>query len=611
MGKITEFVNSFDDGLLKEIALQTSKKENFNKGREDAKKISDIKTIEWPNDPSVKTIGDLLLYVFPAEGSIRKEPEALLYNAPNPEFSSYLQEIRSSDAIKNAYDLLNKNYRFGEIYSKLKTKGGGQFWFDYFIYYTYEFYTKNSFFVRDLKKFVDDGSEIDLVSDVNGSKSLSSFVSDSFTDFGSKVEHYVIFELFDQIIYDDTEFNSYKGVYNYLTYLDKNLNVLLYQAFLEAGDSYVGNYTKDLKSPLNFFDLLDDKVKVPEAIGMSPSNTEAIGMSPSNTEAIGMSPSNTEAIGMSPSNTTSSKIKLIVDIPPEGFVISAKTDMPYFLIYVGNKPDKIINSGSTAKDIFDDSQTADDEYIEGNFGGLEDDATEVPQTEDVANAAVSDAIEQPSSENSYTPTVVNGGVKLPTGNRAYSHTSTQGFNIINSQWYGDILSSALAHIDHPTFDIADTKSGNLGCAAWVSMVIYRAFGVNIKDGKPVVAAPKSVGKFGSIGTAVLNSYFTKNTDFWTKINVDDGQPGDVINTVSGAGHGHIGIVINQKHKNGTWKIASNSSKGFGSKNDPRGCGKINYNIKGWKADVSVRKGVGSTYCWRYKGPKLKPGQNGG
>jgi len=95
---------------------------------------------------------------------------------------------------------------------------------------------------------------------------------------------------------------------------------------------------------------------------------------------------------------------------------------------------------------------------------------------------------------------------------------------------------------------------------------------------------------------------------WEKIPWKEGKPGDVINTERGSSAGHVGVVLNEMHKNGTYVVASNSSGGFGSKSDPLGCGKKNYSIKSWES--VTKRNPTKTFCWRYKGPKLKPGETG-
>jgi hypothetical protein len=247
------------------------------------------------------------------------------------------------------------------------------------------------------------------------------------------------------------------------------------------------------------------------------------------------------------------------------------------------------------------------EYIEEEFAGEQEAPENIPEVEigyveDEGSSQVNDT----STSSTPTPTVSGSGVKLPTGPSAYSHNSTQGYNLVDSKWYGDLLSSAIAHLDHPTFDIPGTEKGALGCASWVSMVFYRAFGVHMRDGSVVKKLPKSISDFGSEGTAALGSWFGKNPGMWDKIPWKEGKPGDVINTERGSKAGHVGIVMNTINKDGSYDVASNSSKGFGSKGDPQGCGKLNYSIKKWQS-VTDRNPL-RTFCWRYKGPKLTQGQ---
>jgi hypothetical protein len=255
-----------------------------------------------------------------------------------------------------------------------------------------------------------------------------------------------------------------------------------------------------------------------------------------------------------------------------------------------------------------------DEYKETGFIGEEESPSDIPEVDTATYDAKPD--EGSNQVNNPTTTTTNGTTtgpvsltevpKVPTGRSAYSHNETQGYNLTNSLWYGDLLTSALAHIEHPTFDIPGTEKGSLGCASWVSMVFYRAFGVHMRDGKPVKKIPKSVGDFGSLGTGELGAWFGKNPTMWEKIPWKEGKPGDVINTERGSSAGHVGIVLNEMNKNGTYTVASNSSGGFGNKADPLGCGKKNYSIKTWES--VTQRNPSKTFCWRYKGPKLKPGE---
>jgi hypothetical protein len=340
-----------------------------------------------------------------------------------------------------------------------------------------------------------------------------------------------------------------------------------------------------------------------------------------NTPGPSMSESSS-AIGASgpsasgPSASTPQKYAPFVEGLTDGYQIDAKMDLPDFRIYVSD-PDtwKVLGlEGEEGEFVNIEGAYIDgaepDEYTEENFVGDEEAPPNLPE---VNTAVYNNVVDEGSNEVNNTG---GGGgnsansngviVSLPTGSKAYSHNSTQGYNLVDSKWYGDLLTSARAHIDHPTFDIPGTESGNLGCASWVSMVFYRAFGVHMKDGTPVKAVPKKISDFGSTGTGELGGWFGANPGMWQKIPWKEGQPGDVINTERGSQSGHVGIVIDEKHANGTWYITSNSSKGFGSGKDPLGCGKKNYNIKSWQS-VTDRNPT-RTFCWRYKGPKLSQGQ---
>ena len=573
--KIDIFLNSFNDELLKAIEKKQLSKSIFDKTREEALKITDIRTSTWPNNSAIKTVGDLLGYSFPASGGIFNKPES--YGPSNVDFLTYLEDINSEPSTKELYKLLNSNYYFNPslgTYLHLKEKGGAQVWFDYFMYIFYNLFIKNDDF---LKK-----------------------ASEELQNDGKLVSSYNTFDLFDDILINNYSVNNYKCVASYLT-SNLSSDVMLYDAFIEAGDNYVGTYTKDIKTPVNFYYYLNgDDTVGPVPIAGSPSNTIAGSPSVAEQELIAGSPSNTAVIA----GTPSAKIPLLIPDIPENLTIQAKTDMDSFYVYVGDVAKKVF-------DDFDNLGDLDEEYSEDEFKGIDDTVVEP----DAPNEDVDgnwDRGPESSTYGSYVPTIINGGVKLPTGAKAYSHTTTQGYNLTDSKWYGDMVSSALAHIDHPTFDIADTKKGAYGCASWVSMVFYRAFGVSMKDGKAVKATPQSIGDFGSKGTYDFPVYFGNNPSYWDKIPIDEGMPGDIVNTASILATatkkkitGHVGVVLNEKDGDGTWKIASNSSAGFGSSADPQGCGRKNYSIKTWKSK-NMWKNPSGTWCWRYKGPKLQP-----
>lgn len=129
----------------------------------------------------------------------------------------------------------------------------------------------------------------------------------------------------------------------------------------------------------------------------------------------------------------------------------------------------------------------------------------------------------------------------------------------------------------------------------------------MKTGKALKSdKPSDISSFGSKGTSELAGWFSGNS-LYKQISWKDAQPGDIMNTArnfSTNKAGHIGIVIDEKHKNGSWCIISNSSKGFAG----GGGGAImkNYSVKAWQ-EVTNRNPSG-TFAYRYVGPKLSPGQ---
>lgn len=295
------------------------------------------------------------------------------------------------------------------------------------------------------------------------------------------------------------------------------------------------------------------------------------------------------------------KIKIVI----QDDTIKVKEDVTSLKVYIGISKE-ILEDGilNTDQDDFINSEGVDySEYIESEFVGAEEAPIDIPDVDPVASA-----IQETSTENSYNPgTIVSGKVvSLPT---TYSHTGQQGFNLLNSQWIGDLITSALSHIGHPTYDIAGTESpktgkkGALGCASAVSMIFYRAFGVNMRTGSAVKAKPQSIGDFGSKGTGELAGWFS-NSNLYHRISWQDAQPGDILNTAKARESGHIGIVINTKNKDGSWNVVSNSSEGF--EGGGGGAIKQNYSVKKWQS-VANRNPSG-TFAYRYIGPKLNSGK---
>jgi hypothetical protein len=300
--------------------------------------------------------------------------------------------------------------------------------------------------------------------------------------------------------------------------------------------------------------------------------------------------------------TSSSKEKINIVLQTEK--IKVKEDVNSLKVYIGIAKDAALEqlmeekSLNNEQDDFIDGEGVDySEYVESDFVGDDESPIDLPDVDPQASS-----IQETSTENAYTPPVVVTGkvVSLPT---KYSHTAQQGYNILNSQWIGDLITSAISHIGHPTYDIEGTDQGALGCASAVSMMFYRAYGVNMRTGSAVKSNPKSIGDFGSKGTGELAGWFS-NSSLYRRISWQDAQPGDILNTARGSKAGHIGVVINTKNNDGSWNVVSNSSKGFAGGGG--GAVKQNYSVKKWQSVTD--RNPSQTFAFRYIGPKLSSGQ---
>ena len=150
---------------------------------------------------------------------------------------------------------------------------------------------------------------------------------------------------------------------------------------------------------------------------------------------------------------------------------------------------------------------------------------------------------------------------------------------------GNIVNSAYANLNVSTRKIPGTGGGNLGCAAAVSMIFYRATGYAIAGSGAI-----------TLGTSSLYENLTKESEksspIWKKINNwKEAQPGDIIVTARGSKAGHTGVVVDGGN------IISNSSGGF--KGDKRGQIELNYTINSW--DSVAARNPSKTAAFRYLG----------
>ncbi len=152
---------------------------------------------------------------------------------------------------------------------------------------------------------------------------------------------------------------------------------------------------------------------------------------------------------------------------------------------------------------------------------------------------------------------------------------------------GNIVNSAYANLNVSTRRIPGTDGGNLGCAAAVSIIFYRATGYAIAGSGAITLGTSTMWDY-------LDKQSSKSDGCWTKITnwKTDSQPGDIILTSRGIKPGHVGIVVDGNN------IISNSSGGF--KGDKRGQVELNYTINGW--DSVASRNPSKTASFRYKGP---------
>jgi len=152
---------------------------------------------------------------------------------------------------------------------------------------------------------------------------------------------------------------------------------------------------------------------------------------------------------------------------------------------------------------------------------------------------------------------------------------------------GNIVNSAYANLNVPTRKIPGTDGGNLGCAAAVSIIFYRATGYAIAGSGAI-----------TLGTSSLWNHFSKESEksgsVWKKITnwKTESQPGDIILTSRGTKPGHVGVVVDGGN------IVSNSSGGF--KGDKKGQIELNYNLNSW--DSVAQRNPSKTASFRYVGP---------
>lgn len=152
---------------------------------------------------------------------------------------------------------------------------------------------------------------------------------------------------------------------------------------------------------------------------------------------------------------------------------------------------------------------------------------------------------------------------------------------------GNICNSAYANLNVPTRGIPGTGRGNLGCAAAVSLMFYRATGYSLAGNTKICLGTKTIYDELDARSKESGSPWKKITDWKNNY-----KPGDIIITSRGSRAGHVGIVVNDGN------IISNSSRGFSG--DGRGQIEQNYSIQSWES--IAKRNPSETCIFRYFGP---------
>lgn len=142
-----------------------------------------------------------------------------------------------------------------------------------------------------------------------------------------------------------------------------------------------------------------------------------------------------------------------------------------------------------------------------------------------------------------------------------------------------IAGAAYSMIGSSTADVAETQGGALGCALGVCRIFESGTGQQLVPGKAY-----------ELDTAALYNSLSSDSRF-TKLDITQAKPGDIIITARGSQAGHTGIVVDGGH------IISNSSSGFNGSNP--GTIQRNYTLDGWSSITS--RNPGFTHVFRFLG----------
>ena len=133
MSKIQDFVIAYNAAAQLKLDTYIAKQNQYKTTRATAISTSLIKTVSWPSENSVVTIGDLFKYVYPdTEGG-----KEILPSSGNIEYSEVLKELKdTTTGAGPLYTILHSTYRsiYGIEDMNSKKPFDGQKWFDRFMF---------------------------------------------------------------------------------------------------------------------------------------------------------------------------------------------------------------------------------------------------------------------------------------------------------------------------------------------------------------------------------------------------------------------------------------------------------------------------------------------
>ena len=401
-GDIKIFIDAFNKDFDVEIKQLVDAQQNYKNVYADAIKISTPKSGPWPNDPKVVTIGDLFKYTFPdiESDKVVQPPEYSIGDSPEGDkwenLKGWEKDLKYSkdEKIKKMYQTIssgiNSNLKI-QFFQDLKKPGitnpslwsPGQYYFDVFMM---KFFvnrsTKPSSFLKDpYQSITDDKGNViepgkeDFVEFTDAIYSLSSLIVSitniniGFTEKEDKSSLFPSLQtqyksgLWSELVpeknlldtfYKDKEFDSRRGDFDSgqpKTFIGYYEHILLYKAFIQAGDNY-----KSVVLPL----------RNPE-----PEPVDA--------------PVTVLAKVVAPTAVGEVQFKFNVEKKDTFIVVGGTVSPPLEFIIVPNDGTTYIIETPDDIDIFNTLDDIDDEYEETEFGSTEEEKIAIQALYSFAN----------------------------------------------------------------------------------------------------------------------------------------------------------------------------------------------------------------------------------